>query len=148
MKRILHITSQYPGKTGSGVYLNELIKEGNKKNYVQGLIAGLSKGEENIELNIPKKYFYPVLFKTEKMPFPIVGMSDIMPYESTKYSEMTDEMLYMWKKEFKKTIKKAIDKFKPDIIISHHLWVLTSLVKNDARYEGYRSMSWYRYKTI
>lgn len=129
MKRILHITSQYPGKTGSGVYLNELIKEGNKKNYVQGLIAGLSKGEENIELNIPKKYFYPVLFKTEKMPFPIVGMSDIMPYESTKYSEMNNEMFDKWEKSFKKAIEKGIKEFKPDIIISHHLWVLTSLVK-------------------
>ena len=102
MKRILHIISQYPGKTGSGIYLKELIKEGNKKGYIQGLIAGLSKGEENIDLNIPKQYFYPVLFKTEKIPFPIVGMSDIMPYESTKYSEINNEMFIKWEKGFKR----------------------------------------------
>ena len=45
MKRILHITSQYPGMTGSGIYLNELIREGNKRGYIQGLIAGLPRGE-------------------------------------------------------------------------------------------------------
>lgn len=132
MKRILHIISQYPGKTGSGIYLNELIRQGDKRGYEQGLIAAFSKKERDVDLNIPREYFYPVLFNTEQIPFPIVGMSDIMPYESTRYSEMTDEMLYMWKKEFKKTIKKAIDKFKPDTIISHHLWVLTSLVKKIA----------------
>ena len=129
MKRILHVTSQYPGKTGSGIYLNELIKEGSKKGYVQGLIAGLPEGEENIDLNISEQYFYPVLFNTEEIPFPIVGMSDIMPYESTKYSEMNNEMFGKWEKSFKNAIQRGVKEFKPDIIISHHLWALTSLVK-------------------
>lgn len=129
MKRILHVTSQYPGKTGSGIYLNELIKEGSKKGYVQGLIAGLPEGEENIDLNISEQYFYPVLFNTEEIPFPIVGMSDIMPYESTKYSEMNNEMFGKWEKSFKNAIQKGVKEFKPDIIISHHLWILTSLIK-------------------
>lgn len=128
MKRILHITSQYPGMTGSGIYLNELIREGNKRGYIQGLIAGLPRGEK-LNLNVCRRHFYPVLFNTADLPFPIVGMSDEMPYESTKYSDMTDEMLNAWKKAFKKTVKKAVNEFKPDIIISHHLWLLTSLVK-------------------
>ncbi len=132
MKKILHIISQYPGKTGSGIYLKELIREGNKKGYTQGLVAAFSKGEENIDLNISNKFFYPVLFNTERMPFPIVGMSDVMPYETTKYDDMTSEMLDKWKRGFTEAIKKGVDDFKPDIIISHHLWLLTSLTKKIA----------------
>lgn len=128
MKKILHITSQYPGKTGSGIYLNELIREGKKKGYIQGLVAALPR-KMHITLDISEKNFYPLVFNSKKIPFPIVGMSDVMPYESTKYSEMTVEMLYQWKRGFQEIIEKAIEEFKPNIIISHHLWILTSLVK-------------------
>ena len=71
MKKILHIISQYPGKTGSGIYLQELIREGNKKNYIQGLIAGIPNGD-SIKLSYIDK-FYPLIFNTEELPFPILG---------------------------------------------------------------------------
>ena len=38
-------------------------------------------------------------------------------------------MLKRWEISFSSVIKKAIDEFNPDIIICHHLWILTSLVK-------------------
>lgn len=127
MRKILHIISQYPGKTGSGIYINELIKQGNKKGYTQGLIAALPKDERYINNSIQK--FYPVIFNTRDLPFPIVGMSDTMPYESTKYGDMDEKMLNQWIDKFTEVIQTAIGEFKPDIIISHHLWILTSLVK-------------------
>lgn len=130
MKRILHIISQYPGSTGSGIYLQALIREGKKKGYIQGLVAGMPAND-----NTNYKYvdnFYPVNFGTDKIPFPIVGMSDIMPYVSTKYSDLTEEMLIKWRTKFQYIIEKAIDEFKPDIIVSHHLWLITSLVKKIA----------------
>lgn len=129
MKKILHIISQYPGKTGSGVYLRALMNEASKKGYSQGLIAGISKDDDLVLDNIDEKYFYPVVFNTETLPFPIVGMSDVMPYESTRYKDMTDEMFQKWEKAFSTSIRKALNDFKPDIIISHHLWILTSLVR-------------------
>lgn len=129
MKKILHVISQYPGKTGSGVYLRALMNEASKKGYSQSLIAGISKDDDLVLDNIDEKYFYPVVFNTEALPFSIVGMSDIMPYESTRYKDMTDEMFQNWEKAFSRSIRKALDEFKPDIIISHHLWMLTSLVR-------------------
>ncbi|MEY8416031.1 glycosyltransferase family 4 protein [Tissierella praeacuta] len=126
MKKILHIISQYPGKTGSGIYLQELIREGNKKNYIQGLIAGIPNGD-SIKLSYIDK-FYPLIFNTEELPFPILGMSDIMPYESVRYCDLTIDMLNKWKFYFKRVILNAIEDFKPDIILSHHLWLSTSLV--------------------
>lgn len=130
MKKILHIISQYPGKTGSGTYLQALISEGKKKGHIQGLVSGIHN-EDIINLkNIDN--FYPVTFNTKEIPFPIVGMSDIMPYESTKYCDLTEDMLNRWKEGFIKAITNAIGNLKPDIILSHHLWLSTSLVKEIA----------------
>ncbi|HHY05009.1 MAG TPA: glycosyltransferase family 4 protein [Thermoanaerobacterales bacterium] len=129
-KRILHTISQYPGKTGSGTYLQAIVKEAHKKGYRQAVIAGISKACDDVEFGKVKDVgFYPVIFETENLPFPIVGMSDVMPYKSTKYSDMSEDMFLKWEKAFKQNIILAIDEFKPDIIIAHHLWLLTSLIK-------------------
>lgn len=124
--RILNIIAQYPGKTGSGTYLQSLIRESKRKGHIQGLVAALPLGEEYRNNYIDE--FYPVYFGNEKLPFPIVGMSDVMPYESTKYSDLDGEMLKLWISSFKITLLEAIEDFKPDVIISHHLWILTSML--------------------
>lgn len=129
MKKILHVIAQYPGKTGSGIFLKSLVNEAGKLEYNQAVVAATSKKMEKVEFE--KKYnikFYPMEFNTEEMNFNIVGMSDIMPYESTKYSELDKDMYITWKNSFKRVIKKALLEFKPDIIISNHLFLLTSIV--------------------
>lgn len=129
--KILNVISQYPGKTGSGTYLESLIREGKKAGHDQALIAALPAGEKYSNHYIDR--FYPVYFETESLPFPIVGMSDVMPYESTIYSDLNEESLKLWMQAFKATIIEAIEDFKPDIIISHHLWILTSMLTDLAK---------------
>lgn len=125
MKKILHIIAQKPGNTGSGVFLNTLLKEAD--NYSQAVVAGISL--EDSEYDFPHKIdFFPVIFETKLLPFPVIGMSDVMPYRSTKYSDVSEEMFTQWKSAFSTKIREAVDKFKPDVILSHHLWLLTSLV--------------------
>lgn len=124
--KILHIIAQFPGLTGSGTYVNSLINEGYKRNHEQGLIAAIQDGltYENGSLS----YLNLVRFNTKEIPFSIVGMSDIMPYPSTTYKELDENMLSVWMNAFEKAVLDAIKNFNPDIIISHHLWILTSLV--------------------
>ena len=124
--KILHILAQFPGETGSGIYVNSLINEGKKKNHQQGLIAAIQEGliYENNSLD----YLNLVRFNTKEIPFKIVGMSDIMPYPSTTYKELDKKMLSVWMNAFEKSIIDALNNFNPDVIISHHLWILTSLV--------------------
>lgn len=133
MKRILHATCQYPGKTGSGTYLQAIIKEADKKGYKQAVIAGVSIENNDVEFEGINVNFYPVIFETKNIPFPIAGMSDVMPYKSTRYSDMNKGMFLKWEKAFREKINLAIDEFKPDIIISHHLWLLTSLIKKTVK---------------
>ena len=80
--RILSITAQKPNSTGSGVFLTELVKELAAKGHEQAVVAGVYK-EDKTEVPENTKV-YPVIFKSEELPFPIAGMSDEMPYESTR----------------------------------------------------------------
>lgn len=125
--RILHVLAQLPSRTGSGVYYSNMVEGFKKYNHEQKAIFGL-QDEHDWDI-LGEVDQYPVIFKSEELPFPIVGMSDVMPYENTLYSEMTDEMISIWKGAFKEKLLKVKDEFQPDIIFAHHLWILTSLVR-------------------
>src|SRR5699024_3501859 len=72
---------------------------------------------------------YPVFFKTKDLPFPIVGMSNVMPYDNTLYSDMDKEMFELWRSAFINALEQAKKEFHPGIIFAHHLWILASLVR-------------------
>jgi glycosyltransferase involved in cell wall biosynthesis len=131
MKKILHLIAQKPDYTGSGIYLQGIIKEATKKLYPQALVTGISRDDDMDEFQFPDTLaIYPVYFDTKELPFPVVGMSDTMPYPSTKYKELAPAMYLLWRQAFIRAIKNALDNFKPDLIISHHLWLLSALAKN------------------
>ncbi|MBU3145614.1 glycosyltransferase family 4 protein [Clostridium sp. CF012] len=130
MKKILNIIAQKPDKTGSGIYLQALVKEADRKGYEQAVVAGISAKDEDVYFDVKKDItFYPVMFETKELPFPVVGMSDIMPYESTRYRDLSEDILKKWKSEFSLIIDKAVKEFKPDIIICHHIWIITAMVR-------------------
>ena len=125
--KILHVLAQLPEGTGSGVYFSSMVEGFKKYAYEQRAIFADQDGYNwNV---LEKKDQYPVSFKSGELPFPIVGMSDVMPYENTRYSSMSEEMIYIWKEAFKKRLVKAREDFQPDLIFCHHLWILTSLVR-------------------
>lgn len=129
--RILHALAQRPGKTGSGVFLQQLFKIGNEKEYQQAVIAGVPIYDQKPEIdNLDLNNFYPVLFESEELDFPVVGMSDVMPYSSTKYSDLDEEMYKAYEKAFKKVIKRAVEEFKPDVVICNHIWLLCGFIKD------------------
>lgn len=125
--KILHTLAQLPSKTGSGVYYSSMVEGFKKYNYEQKAIFAVQ--DECHWSVLEGKHQYPVTFKNEEIPFPIVGMSDVMPYESAKHSSMTGEMMKIWEQAFKKRLLEIKENFDPDIIFAHHLWILTSLVR-------------------
>lgn len=122
--RILHVLAQLPIKTGSGVYFTNVI-EGLKNFDVEQAAIYATTSEYNFNFVDEK---YEVEFQGKDISFPIVGMSDIMPYENTLYKNMTDDMMEEWQKAFCKKLEVAKAEFKPDVIITHHLWILSSIV--------------------
>lgn len=125
--RILSITAQKPNSTGSGVYLTELVKEYALMGHEQAVIAGVYQ-EDLTEL--PEGVdFYPVYFENEELPFPIVGMSDEMPYRSTRYCDLTPEMAARFERVFLGVMERAVKEFKPDLVLCHHLYLLTAILR-------------------
>lgn len=131
MKKILHIISQRPKKTGSGIFLSALVQNAQEKGYSQAVVAGVVA--EDIESWRDDVALYPVEFESQGLPFPVIGMSDVMPYNSTKYSQLDCEMLKKWEGLFENALEKAMEEFEPDVIISHHLWMLTSIAVKNSR---------------
>lgn len=121
------ITAQKPNSTGSGFYLTEMVKGFAELGHEQAVLAGVYK-EDLVEFP-DGVAFYPVYFKTDALPFPIAGMSDEMPYESTVYGQMTDEMVEQFKAVFRSAIRDAAEAFKPDLVICHHLYLVTSIAR-------------------
>src|SRR5690554_5443095 len=100
--KILHVLAQLPSRTGSGVYFTNLVENFKRYNYEQKVVFGT---QDHFKWDIlDDKDIHYVEFKTKELPFPIVGMSDIMPYDNTLYSEMTDEMLDKWLNAFKRRL--------------------------------------------
>ena len=125
--RILSITAQKPHSTGSGVYLTGLVKGFATLGHEQAVVAGVYKEDE---IHFPEgTRFYPVYYRTESLPFPIAGMSDEMPYESTIYSQMTEDMVDAFKQAFLEKTREAVECFRPDFILCHHLYLLTAVVR-------------------
>ncbi len=122
--RILHVLAQLPIKTGSGVYFTNVI-DGLKRFNVEQAAIYATTPEYNFNFVDEK---FEVEFQGKDISFSIVGMSDIMPYDNTLYKNMTDEMIESWQKAFREKLIQARETFKPDVVITHHLWILSSMV--------------------
>ena len=121
--RVLHVLAQLPMRTGSGVSFKNRAEGLAKRGVENALIYGVQEPYD-IDFDMIS---YPVEFRSEELPFPIVGMSDEMPYENTMYSKMSESMVKKWQEAFKKRLIQAKKEFKPDLVLAHHLWLLTSL---------------------
>ena len=126
--KILSILAQKPSSTGSGIYLTELLKSLHKMGEEQAVVYGVTKEDKVPEFIGVKAY--PVYYESEELPFPVLGMSDEMPYRSTRYRDLTEEMLSAFRSAFLERIKEAVEVFQPDILLCHHLYLLTALVRN------------------
>ncbi|HKL11828.1 MAG TPA: glycosyltransferase family 4 protein [Clostridia bacterium] len=130
MKKILHVIAQQPGKTGSGIFAKNILHQADKKGYSQTLIAGVPFYQDKKVYCLPEGIcFEPVIFESGQLPFPVVGMSDEMPYESTRYDELTGVKFELWEENFSRSLKEAVESFEPDLVLTHHLWLLTALTR-------------------
>ena len=152
---ILHCLAQLPTRTGSGVYYRNLLAEFKKALPGRQLaLYGIAGDEEGkgLATGLAADRHFPVRFSNPgaasssntapsssatfsnssasrpDLPFPICGMSDEMPYPSTVFSQMTAKQLDLYQEVFRQKLEEIRAQEKPDLIICHHLWILTRLV--------------------
>ena len=125
--RILSITAQKPDSTGSGVFLTELVKGFQSLGCHQAVICGIAAGET---VSFPEGIaLFPVQYQTKELPFPVCGMSDEMPYESTRYRDLDEVMTNQLFAAFREKITEAVENFRPDVMLCHHMYFSASLVR-------------------
>ena len=108
--KILSVTAQKPDSTGSGVFLTELVKGFRNLGCRQAVVCGHVAGEM---LAFPEDVtVFPVNYQTPALPFPVCGMSDEMPYESTRYRDLDETMTAQLRQAFGKRIAEAVEAFR------------------------------------
>lgn len=126
--KILSITAQKPDSTGSGVYLAEMVTAFSQLGHEQAVIAGIAPDDECV---FPEGVLFdPVFYDTEQLPYPVLGMSDEMPYRATRYCDMTPLMVEQLRGAFAGALDRVLKKFDPDVVICHHLYLVTSIIRD------------------
>ena len=123
--KILHLSAQKPDSTGSGIYLAQTVAGFARAGNEQAVIAGI--GPEDAPVFPEGVAFRPVRFESDELPFPVVGMSNIMPYMATRYCDLTPDMTEQIKAAFVRAVDDALDRFTPDLVVCHHLYLATSV---------------------
>ncbi len=125
--KILHLLSQRPDSTGSGFYVQAIIREAAAAGHENYLLAGVDTDCRVNTDQTPVSRCFFTRFNGEDLPYAIPGMSDVMPYPSTRFMDLTFHELDMYKTCFAEKIRSAVNQVQPDIIHSNHLWVMTAL---------------------
>ena len=126
--KILHVISQYPDSTGSGIYLQAILSEAYKKGHTNCLIAAANTARKP-QVTAQLDHFSLVEFGKSPLAFNLPGMSDVMPYTSTTFKELNEDQLKRYESAFLQHLDRLIEDFSPEIIHSHHLWLLSSFIK-------------------
>ena len=127
--RILHLLSQHPQSTGSGIYLRQVICQAAAGGHENAMVAGVSASMTPQLAGIAAERCAFVRFGQGELDFPIPGMSDVMPYASSTFSQLGGRQLIAYRQAFGNAISEMVTDFRPDIIHSHHLWLLTALAR-------------------
>ena len=123
---ILHISAQKPDSTGSGVYLYETVASLARQGHTQAVIAGI--GPEDTPAFPEGVLFRPVRFETDELPFPVCGMSNVMPYRATRYMDLTPQMTEQFKAAFRAALGDVTARSVPDLVICHHLYLMSATI--------------------
>lgn len=121
--KILHLLAQHPSKTGSGTSFRKII-EYMAPCHDQFALYGLNSDQSEEDVGCDSR---AVIFSIDADGQHLFGMSDAMPYPTNTYDSMTNAQYTLWKKRWCDAITDAIADFAPDIIVSHHLYLLTAL---------------------
>ncbi len=133
--RVLQILSQRPSLTGSGVTLDALARAASRRGWEQRVIVGVPAGESRPRVaDLPPESIHAVKFDAEggagpgaDLPFAVPGMSDAMPYVSTRFRDLSPPDIERYESCWREAIRAAVRTFEPDVVHAHHAWVVSSL---------------------
>ena len=133
IRRVLHLLSQRPGWTGSGVALDAIMRAASDAGWRQAAVVGTPAAEPNPAVGgLSDDQISPLVFECGELDFPLPGMSDVMPYTSSRFADLSGGQLERYCAAWKRLVAATVEKFQPGLIHSNHLWLLSSIVRDVA----------------
>jgi glycosyltransferase involved in cell wall biosynthesis len=134
MARVLHVLSQRPSRTGSGITVDALVRHAAAAGHEQRVVVGTPVEDPRPEVGglSPEKVLPLTFGDGGDLDFPVPGMSDVMPYRSTRFSSMSEGQLRAYRDAWRVHLARVMDDFRPELIHSHHLWIVSSMLKQIA----------------
>jgi glycosyltransferase involved in cell wall biosynthesis len=127
---ILHLLSQRPGRTGSGTTLDALARGAAEAGRAQHAVVAVPADEPACSVGaLPDDTVHPLAFGTPALPFPVPGMSDLMPYESTRFSDLDDARWAVYRDAWRAHLARVAGEVRPALVHAHHLWVLSATAR-------------------
>ncbi|MFZ0726907.1 MAG: glycosyltransferase family 4 protein [Desulfobacterales bacterium] len=127
--KILHVLGQRPEMTGSGIYVEAMMRESEKFGFSTHLVAGVPLVARGSAEKRPRDTGAYVYFESEALDFPVPGMSDVMPYRSSLFKDLKGRRLTAYKAAFTDVLAAAVSRFDPDLIHTNHLFLVSALVR-------------------
>ena len=79
-RRVLHLLSQRPGRTGSGVTVQALVREAAAAGWEQAVVVGTPLDDPHPRVEgVGDARIHPLRFGAPPLDFALPGMSDVMP---------------------------------------------------------------------
>jgi alpha-maltose-1-phosphate synthase len=129
--KVLHILTQHPGITGSGITLDALVRHADDAGWEQRAIVGSSTpGEIPAVGSLSDYQIRPLYFGDNVLDFQVPGMSDVMPYRSSRFSALSQSQLERYKSAWSSHITQLLSEWRPDLIHMHHVWIVASMIKD------------------
>ncbi len=137
MARILHVLSQRPLLTGSGISLDALVRQAAAMGWQQAVAVGVPVGTEPLVGGLDRERIHPLYFADPgscgsarpDLDFPVPGMSDVMPYPSSVWSRLTEDQLRDYRRAWRAHLEMIRTGYAPDLVHTNHLWLVSSLVR-------------------
>lgn len=129
---VLHVLSQRPSRTGSGVTLDSLVRCAQTAGYQQFAVVGTPRDDRQPDVGeLDTDHVFPLVFGAD-VPLDLPGMSDVMPYPSRRFSSLSPAEITRYKHAWQSHLERVIQRVEPDVIHSHHIWLLSALIKDVA----------------
>jgi glycosyltransferase involved in cell wall biosynthesis len=130
---VLHVLSQRPSLTGSGITLDAIVRHAARAGWEQHVVVGIPAQDDRPAVGgLADRRIHPLRFDTDDLPFPVPGMSDVMPYSSTRFSALDPAGIAAYVEAWRRHLTKIVTLVGPDLIHSHHVWLMSSLLKDVA----------------
>ncbi len=132
MPRALHVLSQRPLLTGSGVTVDALVRQAALRGWEQRVVFAQPVGQRIPAVGgLDPRRLDPLLFGDAgaSIPFAIPGMSDVMPYPSRRFSSLDGEELGTYREAWRRHLRRVVESYEPDVIHTHHVWLLSSWLR-------------------